>query len=176
MEDDELHAMGIVLCGAVHIIRDDYWGNSRIIARIAPGELFGEAFVCGGVQKMPVSALAVEPVEAMFIDFNRITTICSSACAFHTRLIKNMIANLARKNIGLMEKIEYVTKHNTREKILSWLSQVAKEQGSSAAELPFNRQEMADYLAVERSALSAELCRMRDDGLITFHRNRFELL
>ena len=173
MEDDEPKSIGIVLSGLLHIVRDDYWGNRDIVSPVEPGELFAEAFVCGGAKKLPVSVIAVEPSEVMRFDFNRITRTCSSACVFHTRLIQNMISTLARKNIQLMEKIECLAQRSTRSKVLSYLSAVAKRQKSGDVEIPFNRQELADYLSVDRSALSAELCRMRDEGLLAFQKNKF---
>jgi CRP-like cAMP-binding protein len=173
MEDDEPKSIGIVLSGLLHIIRDDYWGNRDIVSAVVPGELFAEAFVCGGAKKLPVSVIAAEPSEIMRLDFNRITRTCSSACGFHTRLIQNMISTLAQKNIQLMEKIECLARRSTRSKVLSYLSALAKRQKSGNVEIPFNRQELADYLSVDRSALSAELCRMRDEGLLTFRKNRF---
>jgi CRP-like cAMP-binding protein len=173
LEDDKPKSIGIVLSGLLHIVRDDYWGNRDIVSVVEPGELFAEAFVCGGAEKLPVSVIAAEPSEIMRLDFTRITTVCSSACAFHTRLIQNMISTLAQKNIQLMEKIECLGRRSTRSKVLSYLSACAKRQKSGDVEIPFNRQELADYLSVDRSALSAELCRMRDEGLLTFHKNKF---
>jgi CRP-like cAMP-binding protein len=146
------------------------------VARVEPGELFAEAFVCGGVQKLPVSVMAAEPSEIMRLDFNKITRACSSACNFHTGLIQNMIAILAHKNILLMEKIECLTQRSTRAKVLSYLSAVAKRHKNGIITIPFNRQELADYLSVDRSALSAELCRMRDEGLVAFHKNKFHIM
>jgi CRP-like cAMP-binding protein len=176
MEGEELTCIGVVLSGVLHTIHDDYWGNRTIVSRIEPGNLFGESFICGGIKESPVSIIAVETSEILLLDFNRILGICSSACAFHSRLIKNMISNLAQKNMGLMEKIEYITQRNTRSKLLSYLSNLAKRGRSAVIEIPFNRQELADYLSVERSALSAELCRMRDEGLLAFHKNKFQIL
>ena len=174
-EDDECSLLGIVLKGALHIIRDDYWGNRTIVARLESGMIFGETFACAELKKLPVSVIAVERSEILLLDFKRIIKVCSNACEFHTRLIKNMVANLAHKNVQLMEKIECISQRNTRSKILSYLSVNAKRRKSAVIEIPFNRQEMADYLSVERSALSAELCRMRDEGLLTFNKNKFQL-
>ena len=174
-EDDEYSLLGIVLKGALHIIRDDYWGNRTIVARLEPGMIFGEAFACAELKRLPVSVIAVERSEILLLDFKRIVKVCSNACEFHTRLIKNMVSNLAQKNVQLMEKIECISQRNTRSKILSYLSFNAQRRKSAVIEIPFNRQEMADYLSVERSALSAELCRMRDEGLLTFNKNKFQL-
>lgn len=176
MEGDELRSIGVVLSGVLHTIQDDYWGNRTIVSRIEPGNLFGESFICGGVKESPVSIIAVEASEILLLDFTRIIGICSSACAFHSKLIKNMISNLAQQNMSLMEKIEYITQRNTRSKLLSYFSSLAKREKSNRIEIPFNRQELADYLSVDRSALSAELCRMRDEGLLWFHKNKFQIL
>jgi CRP-like cAMP-binding protein len=174
-EGEEPRFAGIVLSGGLHILRDDYWGNRTLVARVEPGDLFAEAFVCGGVKRLPVSVAAAEPSEALFLEVNRVMGICSSACAAHNALIKNMLAILARKNIGLMEKLECVTQRSTRSKILSYLSALARREKKPVITIPFNRQELADYLSVERSALSAELGRMRDEGLLDFHKNQFQL-
>jgi CRP-like cAMP-binding protein len=175
MEDDEIRSIGVVVSGAVHIVRDDYWGNRVIVAQIGPGEIFGEVFVCSGVKKLPVSVVAAEKSEVLLLDFNRIITTCPAACDFHTKVIQNTVSILAQKSLNLMEKIECITQHSTRAKILFYLSSIAKRQKNDSIEIPFNRQELADYLSVERSALSAELCRMRDKGLIAFHKNKFRL-
>jgi CRP-like cAMP-binding protein len=176
MEGDESRSVGIVLSGFLHIVQDDYWGNRDIIAGIEPGELFGEAFSCGGVKKLPVGVIAVEQSEILLVDINKILTTCSAACVFHGTIIRNMVRVLAQKNIGLMKKIEHITRRSTREKLLSYLSSQARQAKSGPFEIPFNRQELAEYLAVDRSAMSAELCRMRDAGMIRFNKNRFEIL
>jgi len=173
-EEDNFNFIGIVLAGALHLIRDDYWGNRNILARFEPPDVFGEAFVCAGLPKTPVSLLAAEKSKVMLLDFGRVITTCSNACAFHTLLIRNMLSNLAQKNLTLMEKIGHITQRSTREKLLSYLHSFA-ERGESVIEIPFNREELAAYLAVERSAMSAELSRMRADGLIEFNKNKFIL-
>jgi CRP-like cAMP-binding protein len=169
-------AVGIVVSGRVHIVKEDIQGNQNLIAEIRAGDLLAEAIVCAGVEKFPISAAAVEDTEMLFIDYRRIIASCTSACSFHTALIANMLRVLARKNMLLVDKLEHLTKRTTRDKLLSYLSGQAKERGSQAFDIPFNRQQLADYLSVERSALSAELSRMRDDGLIVFRKNHFEML
>ncbi|AEF85789.1 cyclic nucleotide-binding protein [Treponema primitia ZAS-2] len=176
MADDEPRFIGVVLSGALHILQDDFWGNRVILARAEPGELFGEAFSCGGVKKLPVSVQAVEKSEVLLIDLTRIITTCSSVCVFHRDLIKNTLQDMARKNIALIKKMEHITRRTTREKLLSYLSSQAQQQGSTVLTIPFKRQELAEYLSVDRSAMSAELGKMQDQGLIRFNKNRFELL
>jgi CRP-like cAMP-binding protein len=176
MEGDEISSVGIVLSGAVHVVQDDYWGNRAIVARIAPGDLFAEAFSCGGIEKLPVSVIAAEKTEVLLINFKKIIATCPSACSFHAKLISNMVGELARKNIRLMKKMEHITRRTTRDKLLSYLGARARQAKNKAFQIPFNREELAEYLSVDRSAMSAELCRMRDEGILSFHKNSFEIL
>ncbi|MDR3240196.1 MAG: Crp/Fnr family transcriptional regulator [Clostridiales bacterium] len=169
-------SVGIVLSGRVHLLKEDAWGNQNLFAEIGEGDLFAEAIVCAGVDKFPISAAAVENTETLWLDYKRVITSCTSACVFHTALIANMLRVLARKNILLVDKLEILSKRTTREKLLAYLSEQAKRNGSRAFDIPFNRQRLADYLSAERSALSAELSKMQADGLILFHKNHFQLL
>jgi CRP-like cAMP-binding protein len=175
MENDEISAMGIVISGAVHLVRDDFWGNRTIITRIAAGEIFAEAFACGKTGRIPLSAIAVEKTEALFIRVQKLSSVCTSACPFHTRILNNMIAELAGKNITLINKIQHITQRSTREKLVSYLSAEARESGNSSFDIPFNREELAEFLSVDRSAMSCELSRMKTDGLLTFRKNHFTL-
>ena len=172
---DFVREIGIVMGGRVHIVKDDAWGNSNIIAEISGGGLFAESVVCGGVGILPFSVRAAADTEVMFIDFQRIITVCTSACIFHTLLIRNMIGVFARKNSMLVEKMEHITKRTTRDKLLSYLSEQAKLHNSNNFEIPFDRQELADYLSVERSALSAEMSRLKADGVISYRKSHFAL-
>ena len=167
---------GIVLEGRLQILKEDYWGNRTIIDALLPGDVFGETFSCAEMDSAPVSVMAVENTSVLILDYQKLTTTCSTSCQFHTRVIRNMMKILAEKNINLMQKIEHITKRTTRDKLLSYLSAQALMRGSSSFIIPFNRQELADYLSVDRSAMSAELCKMRDSGLIQFQKNRFSLL
>jgi len=173
---DFVREIGIVVSGRVHIVKDDAWGNSNIIAEVSDGGMFAEAVVCSGVGVLPVTVTAAAETKVCFLDFQRIITTCSSACVFHTLLIRNMVDVFARKNILLTEKMEHITKRTTREKLLSYLSEQAKLQKSRGIEILFNRQELADYLSVERSALSAEMSRLKADGIIKYKKNHFELI
>jgi len=168
--------IGIVVSGRVHTVKDDAWGNSNIIAEISDGEMFAEAVVCGSVGIMPVTIRTAADTVVMFVDFQRIIATCTSACIFHTLLIRNMIGVFARKNMMLVGKMEHITKRTTRNKLLSYLSEQSKLHSSNSFEIPFNRQELADYLSVERSALSAEMSRLKADGIINYRKSHFELL
>jgi CRP-like cAMP-binding protein len=173
---DFVREIGVVVTGRVHIIKDDAWGNQNIIAEIGAGEMFAEAFVCGGVGVLPVSVIAVSDCEIMFADFQRIITQCGNACVFHILLIRNIVGILARKNIMLQGKMEHITKRTTREKLLSYLSEQSRQRGANSFEIPFDRQGLADYLSVERSALSAEMSRLKSEGVIDYRKSHFEVL
>lgn len=168
--------IGIVLSGKVHVVQEDYWGNHTILASMQEGDLFGEAFALAKETPLSFSVNAVSDSTILLVDCMRILTTCTSACQFHTTLIQNLIQLLANKNRNLTQKIEHITKKTTREKVLSYLSECAATSGKHIFEIPFNRQELADFLSVERSALSNTLCKMRDKGEIAFHKNRFTLL
>ncbi len=176
MAGDKVAAIGLMLSGRAHILQDDFWGNRSIIAQLTAGDLFAEAFCCAGVSKMPVSVMAAEDADILLIDYSKIITPCSAVCDFHKQLISNMLGIVARKNVMLTQKIEHATRRRTREKLLSYLSSRALTNGTDTFKIPFNRQELADYLAVERSAMCAELSKMRDEGLLDFKKNSFTLL
>ena len=174
--EDKAVSVGIVVSGGVRVIQEDFWGNRMILAQIGPGGLFGEAFSCAGVNKLPVSVAASEKSEVMMVDYRKIVTACTSTCVFHTRLIRNMLRILAEKNIMLTRKMEHLSQRTIREKLLSFLSAQAVGAGSGVVEISFNRQELADYLCVDRSALSRELALMQNDGVLRYDKNRFQLL
>ncbi|MDL2286865.1 Crp/Fnr family transcriptional regulator, partial [Desulfococcaceae bacterium OttesenSCG-928-F15] len=173
---DKAKSVGIVLSGSVRVLQEDFWGYRGILAHIEPGGLFGEAFSCAEKDTLPVSVIASEASEILLVDYRKIVTTCSSACIFHTLLVMNMMRILAEKNILLTRKIEHLSKRSTREKLLSFLSAQAVSAKSTTIHLPFNRQELADYLCVDRSALSRELGAMQAEGLIRYEKNSFELI
>ncbi len=176
LEGDEINYVGIVLSGQIWMIKDDYWGNRAIIARLTRGELFGESFASSSKGVIMESVIAAERSKVLFIDYKKIVTPCASACGYHSILIRNMLKLIANKSILLTEKMDFITKRTTREKLTAYLSAVAKEQGSNKITIPFDRQGLADFLSVDRSALSRELSRMRDEGIINYKKNKFTLL
>lgn len=167
--------VGIVLTGGVNVMQEDFWGNRTILTHVGPGELFGEAFSCAEVEKLPVNVIAAVPSDVLLIDYRKIITTCSSACAFHSQLISNMLQILANKNIMLTRKMGYLSQRTMREKLLAFLSAQAMQQNSHEIIIPYNRQELADFLCVERSSLSRELSLMKKDGLLEYEKSWFKL-
>jgi CRP/FNR family transcriptional regulator, dissimilatory nitrate respiration regulator len=173
---DLVQEIGIVLSGSVQLVNDDFFGNRSIIGLIGPGGMFGEGFSCAGEERLPLSVEAAADCEVLFVDYRRVITTCPSACVFHSRLVENMLSILAHKNVQLTEKIRHISKRSTREKLLSYLAEESQKAGSNEFTIPFSRQELADYLCVERSAMSAELSRLRQAGILDTERSHFQLL
>ena len=156
--------------GRLSIQRDDYWGNRSIINMVETGEMFGEAYAAPGSEVMMNDVAAVEDSAVLFFNVKKILTTCSSACRFHSLVVQNLFFAISEKNRKLMRKLTHMSKRTTREKLLSYLSDEAKRQGRSSFEIPFNRQQLADFLSVDRSAMSSELGKMRDEGILTFQK------
>ena len=174
-EGEPAENVGIVLSGWVQMVRDDYFGNRSIIGRAEPSQLFGEAFACAGTE-MLVSVVAAADGEIMLADCRKVLTLCKNSCTFHNQIIYNLLQIVARKNLLLSQKLEILSRRSTREKLMQYLLQEAKNAGSDEFSIPYDRQGLADFLGVERSALSAEISRMRADGLIECRKNWFRLV
>ena len=175
-EGEAARYVGIVLSGTVHIMRVDYFGNRSIIEGIGPSGLFGESFACAAVPAIPVNVIAAESAEVMLIDCLKITCSCSNVCEFHQRMIYNLLKVVAEKNLAFHQKIEITSRRTTREKLLTYLLLQAKAAGTDSFEIPYNRQELADYLGVERSGLSVEIGKLRRQGVISADRKQFRFL
>lgn len=167
--------VGIVMQGQLHIVREDFDGNRSLMAAVTSGDIFAEALCCAGVQESPISVVADCASTVMLLRFSRILQTCSNACAHHTKLIENMLRLVAEKNLQLQNRMEIIRLKSVRAKVLRYLESFAQKQGRSIT-IPFNREELADFLCIERSALSHELARMKRDGLIDYRKNWFVLL
>lgn len=172
---DKISSVGLLLSGSAHIERFDYWGGRHIVTAILPGEIFGESYAASPESIINVSVQADEDLSLLFMNLSKMLHLCSSTCSFHARLIDNLVFILALRNLTLNEKLTYVTQHTLRDKILSYLSAESIRQHSSYFDIPFDRQQLADYLNAERSALSSELSRLKKDGIIDFQKNHFYL-
>ena len=174
-QGEHLSNILVLVEGSLHIQRDDYWGNRSILGHIGIGEIFGEAYAAPDSGTLLNDVIAVEDSAVYFFDVKRVISTCSSACRFHTMVVQNLFFAISEKNRTLVQKLDYLSRRTTREKLISYLSEEAKKQNSPRITIPFNRQQLADYLSVDRSAMSSELGRMRDEGLLEFEKNRFRL-
>lgn len=175
-EGSAAQSIGILLSGSAQVSQVDYNGNRSILSEVHPSEVFAEAFACAEVDSLPIAIIADEPCEVMLIDCRHILHTCSNGCGFHHQLIFNLMRDLATKTIQFHQRIEITSKRTTREKLWAYLSLQAKKAESGCFTIPFDRQELADYLEVERSGLSAEIGKMKKEGLIRCEKDRFELL
>ena len=175
-EEETINHVGVVMEGAVDIIKEDVWGNRTMLLRSYKEDVFGETFACGEDSLSVVTFVAAQDSKVLFLSFCRVMHTCTHACVFHQTLIENMVRIIARKNRELMRKVEVVSKKSLREKILAYLSIQSQSQGSNRFEVPLGRVEWAEYLCADRSALTRELAKMKDEGLIDYHRNSFEIL
>lgn len=178
LKGDTYRCIGLVLLGKVQMIKEDIWGETSIYAVISPRNIFGETFLNQkkDQEENQVTFLAVEDCTILFMPFERLMHTCPSACAFHYRLVENMVIQIAHKNILLMEKLEVTSKKTIREKILTYLSEQAKKQQKYYFTIPLGRTELANYLCVDRSALTRELSRLRDEKVIDFDKNTFRIV
>ena len=175
-ENENIKHIGIILSGIVDMIKEDLWGSKTMLVRMRKEELFGETFACGEDNLSVVTFVVSEDAKILFLPFDRVMHSCTMACIFHHRLIENMVHIIANKNRNLMRKVEVVSKRTIREKLLCYLSIQAQMQESRYFEIPLGRVELAEYLCVDRSALTRELVKMKDDGLIDYDKNCFRIL
>lgn len=169
---DKPQQVGIVLSGLLHITREEEDGTRSLLAAITPGGIFAEALCCAGVLESPVTVAADTDSVVMLLKFTRILHTCPNACPFHGKLIENMLGLIARKNLQLQSRMEMVGLKSVRAKIMRYLKSFTPTPGQVFT-LPFNREELADFLCIDRSALSHELMRMKKEGLIDYHKNKF---
>ena len=172
---DKVESIGLVLAGKALIIQEDIWGNRNIVSKIGPGQSFGEAFACVPLASANVSVVAETPVTVLYLNVNRILNICSSACRHHSLIIHNLLEEMAAKNLRFSQKLTHMGQRTTRSKLMSYLSAEAQRLGSYEFDIPFSRQQLADYLGVERSGLSVELGKLQEEGVLEYRRNHFIL-
>lgn len=166
LEGDPARFIGVVLSGSVQIVIEDYDGNRSVMAVLTPGELFAEAFFFAGLTTLPVSVMTRTDCEVLLLDCRHILTMCTNSCHFHNLLLQNLLRETAKKNLALTRKIRYMSQKTTKEKLMTYLSDQAKQNDSREFIIPHNRQSLADYLGVERSAMSAEISKLKAAGQI----------
>ena len=172
---DTAESIGLILSGSILVIQEDIWGNRNILSKAGPGQTFAAAYACAPGSVLNVNVFAETPVTALFLNVKRILNVCPSACTHHSRIIRNLLGDLAEKNLRFSEKLTHMSQRTTRDKLMSYLSAEAQRLGTYEFDIPFSRQQLADYLGVERSGLSLELGKMRSEELLDFHKNHFAL-
>ena len=175
-EGDTTVFVGIVLEGSVQLLREDPYGNRSVLTHIGPTQLFGEAYAFSGIQALPISVVPAEDGHILLLDSRRIAARCTNACDFHNKVIYNLLRLVANKNLLLHEKIDATSRRTTREKLMAYLLNQAKLQGSNSFTIPFDRQALADYLGVDRSGLSSEIGKLRKEAILECEKSHFRLL
>ena len=172
---ERAQCMGVLLTGSALIVQADVWGRRNIMAKLTPGESFAEPFAAAGGAALNISVVPGEACEVLWLDINRTLTLCPSACEHHARVVRNLVSVLAKKALKFNEKITHMSRRTTREKLLSYLSGESMRQGALNFDIPYDRQQLADYLCVDRSAMCVELSRLQREGVLTAVRRHFTL-
>ena len=173
---EPVQSVYLILSGSAHIIEEDFWGNRSIIETMRQGTFFGEAYVFAGIKKQLVTVITAEDSSILVMNPSRLYESCSKRCEIHHTLIQNTTHILAKKIVLLTQKVGHVIQRTTRAKLLSYLSHCAQQANSNSFYIPYSRQQLADYLSVDRSALSHELSKIKTEGMVRYRKNHFELL
>jgi CRP-like cAMP-binding protein len=169
-------ALGILISGNAQIIKEDFEGNSMIIGSVKSGDLFGETYACMGLKVLPVTVKAVGKCEILLMDVTKIVGTCPSACAFHHQLIANLLRIIAEKNVFLSQKMSFLSHKTIRSRLEAYFSSRIQQTGSYDFSIPFNLTELADYLCIDRSAMSRELSHMKAEGIVDYRGRNFHWL
>lgn len=172
--DGKIDFLGVILGGNAVIKKTDSLGHTMVIEKLKMNDIFGHNIVCCGLDRSPVEIVSENECEVLFLPFEKVVTPCEKLCSYHLKLIKNIMKMISMRNSLLNDKIDIIGKKTTRDKILAFLE--SYRNGEKVFSVPYSREEMAKFLCVDRSAMSRELCRMRDEGILRFHKNHFEFL
>lgn len=175
-QGDMITNIYLILSGEVNIEKDSYWGRRIIISRLGKNENLALSFVGSKDVESNIDAVAVEDTVVLVLSYEKCTSMCQNACTRHKILINNLFQILSKENIELIQKIENVSQKSIRDKLLTYLSNEAQKKHSNSFDINFNRQDLADYLNVDRSAMSFELSKLQKEGIIEYNKNHFELL
>lgn len=173
--ESQIENIGVVLSGSLHIINEDYWGNKFILREVREGQIFGAEYAIVKYAPKTFTVIAQKDTNVLYINTECVVNMCEKACEYHRRMVRNLLSIVSEENIDYQHKFEHMSKRSTREKLLSYFSEQAERNNSAAFEISFNRQQMADYLSVDRSAMCSELSKMQKEGMISYHLNHFEL-
>lgn len=175
-QGETLQELMVLLKGNLYIQREDFWGNRSIVNQISVGEMFGEAYAAPDSEGCFNDVVAMEDSEILYFNMKQLLENGTSSSSFHTRVLRNLYWAIAEKNRQLVQKLGYMSQRTTRDKLISYLSEEARKHNRDTFEIPFNRQQLADYLSVDRSAMSHELCKMKKEGMLEFQKNQFRLM
>lgn len=175
LEGDLADFIGIVLSGNIQVLHYDINGTRNITASFSDGDIFAESVSCAEISKLPFSIQAVTDCDILFLNKNQILHYCGGKCKFHNKLVENLLKIISQKNILLTQKLRHMSHRSTAEKLLSYLNEQAKYYGSNEFTIPFDRQALADYIGVDRSAMSAEISKLQKQGILETKRNWFRL-
>ena len=167
--------MGLVISGCVLVIQEDLWGHRNILSKCHTGDFFGEPYAASPGAVLNVSVVADTDCEIILLNVQRLLISCPTACEHHQKLIRNLVSVLANKILILNDKITHVGKRTTRDKLLSYLSAESIRHSSLSFDIPFDRQQLADYLCIDRAAMSTEISKLQKEGFIKTNRNHFEI-
>ena len=173
---DHVSEIGVVLNGSVNVVVNFYWGGSNIFGHIEKGDIFAETYAASPDNELLGDVIAAEDCDILFLNMQKLLTTCERSCPHHQKMIQNLLRITASKNLALSTRMMHTAPKTIRDRLLSYLSEQSLKQGSDHFTIPFSRQELADYLGVDRSALSNELSKMQQDGLIRFRKNEFRLI
>ena len=168
--------LGVVLSGRVIIEMGDVWGNNSVLSSVGAGGIFAEAYACVPGEPLMVNVTAAEDMRALLLNIGRVLEPCANVCPRHVRLVRNLLTLCSEKNLQLSRRVLHTGPKSIRKRLLSYFSECIKRTGSYSFDIPYNRQQLADYLSVERSALSNELSLMQRDGLIRYEKNHFDVM
>lgn len=173
---DKIEHIGIMIDGAVNIVKENLYGDRRIMMTAERNDIFAESIAASDIKESPVSVIAKEDCTILFVPFERLLFTCANSCSYHNRLIHNLVAILAGKNLFLNQKIDYLSAKNTREKIAKYLGDFISRAKKTTVTIPYNRNDLAEYLGVDRSVLSRELSKLKKEGVLDFDKNTFDIL
>lgn len=174
-QGDMISNIYLILSGEVNIEKDSYWGRRIIISRLGVNDNLALSFVGSKNVESNIDAVTVKDTVVLILGYEKCTSMCQNACTRHKILINNLFQILSKENIELIQKIENVSQKSIRDKLLTYLSNEAQKKHSNVFDIQFNRQDLADYLNIDRSAMSFELSKLQKEGLIAYNKNHFEL-
>lgn len=174
-EGDTTEWLGVVLSGMAMIEYSDVWGSNSVLGHVSPGAVFGESYACISGEALLINVTAAEDTAVLFLNVGRALHTCSNTCAFHAKLIRNLLSVCASKSLQLSRRILHTTPKSIRGRLLSYFSDCIKKSGSYSFDIPYNRQQLADYLGIDRSTMCNELSKMQREGLLRYSKNHFAL-